>query len=302
MGDWSRRLWLAGAHCDFDLAQLIKEDVGGLEVVVDDAAGGVIQVGQPIKDLAGNCLDFLLRQNLHQHPLQPGKQKVEGRGLGGWGGGEGMWGLDRGWRGGTNRGFEGTKGGEEEGAKWKGRRVQRARCSTAEGNRERGLRGGSGACAKPAGNACVGEEERRAWGAGPRGGGGRDGLQGTPGGAASAGLGHCLHKTPAQLQRCSCLAQRCPSGPPPLGACMQRAGHNITSCPVSGFIRRRRMTDQDAGKSRQREAREGPGGRGGGGRGTKHRQVCVGKGARLFGLTALKLISRSWVGRTRRPT
>ena len=56
----------AGAHSDLDFTQLVEEDVGGLEVIVDDAAGGLIQVGQAIKDLAGNCLGFLLRQYLHQ--------------------------------------------------------------------------------------------------------------------------------------------------------------------------------------------------------------------------------------------
>ena len=93
------RLWHAGAHCDFDFAQLVEQDVSGLEVVVDDAAGGPIQVGQPIKDLTGNCLGFLLWQYLHQPPLQCSLERKD------WeegsmrdGGREGMWVLERGQR------------------------------------------------------------------------------------------------------------------------------------------------------------------------------------------------------------
>ena len=54
----------ATTYRDLDLAQVIEEDVGWFQVIMDDAACGAIQVGQPIKDLAGNSPGFLLRQHL----------------------------------------------------------------------------------------------------------------------------------------------------------------------------------------------------------------------------------------------
>lgn len=55
---------LTAAYRDFDFTQLIEEDVGWLEIVMNDAARGLIQVGKPIKDLASDCPCLLLRQYL----------------------------------------------------------------------------------------------------------------------------------------------------------------------------------------------------------------------------------------------
>lgn len=54
----------AGAHCDLGLPKAIKQDVGGLQVVVDDVAGRFVQVGQALHDLRGNGLSLLFRQHL----------------------------------------------------------------------------------------------------------------------------------------------------------------------------------------------------------------------------------------------
>ena len=52
-------------HRELDLAVAVKHDVGGLQVVVDDPAGGVIQVGQARADLGNNDSCLLLWQRLH---------------------------------------------------------------------------------------------------------------------------------------------------------------------------------------------------------------------------------------------
>ena len=60
----------ACTYRDLDLAKLVEEDVGRLEVIMDNAACGPIEVGQPIKDLAGNSPGFLLRQHLQAKQSQ----------------------------------------------------------------------------------------------------------------------------------------------------------------------------------------------------------------------------------------
>ena len=54
----------ADAYRDLDLPKLVEQNVGRLEVIVNDAASWPIQVGQPIKDLTGDCPSLFLRQHL----------------------------------------------------------------------------------------------------------------------------------------------------------------------------------------------------------------------------------------------
>ena len=60
----STLLYPAGAYRDLDLPKLVEQNVGRLEVVVDDAPSWPIEVGQPIKDLTGHCPGLFLRQHL----------------------------------------------------------------------------------------------------------------------------------------------------------------------------------------------------------------------------------------------
>ena len=54
----------SSTHRDLDLSQLVKQDVGRLEVIMYDTAGRPIEVRQAIKHLAGNSLGFLFWQDL----------------------------------------------------------------------------------------------------------------------------------------------------------------------------------------------------------------------------------------------
>ncbi len=54
----------ADAYRDLNLPKLVEQNVGRLEVIVDDAASWPIQVGQPIEDLTGDCPSLFLRQHL----------------------------------------------------------------------------------------------------------------------------------------------------------------------------------------------------------------------------------------------
>ncbi len=57
----------ADTYRDLDLPKLVEQNVGRLEVIVDDAPSWPIQVGQPIKDLTGHCPSLFLRQHLQVH-------------------------------------------------------------------------------------------------------------------------------------------------------------------------------------------------------------------------------------------
>lgn len=53
-----------GTYRDLGLPEAVEEDVGGLQVVVDDVAGRLIQVGQALHDLRRDGLRLLLGQHL----------------------------------------------------------------------------------------------------------------------------------------------------------------------------------------------------------------------------------------------
>lgn len=54
-----------GAHSNFGLAIGVEEDVGRLEVIVDDVTGRLVEVGQALHNLRCDHPRLLLWQHLH---------------------------------------------------------------------------------------------------------------------------------------------------------------------------------------------------------------------------------------------